>query len=133
MPGRHLGVWDFRSGDSMARLSTHVLDLSAGRPAQGIAIALYAVEPEARRHIKTVKANADGRTDEPLLAGEQIPPGTYELVFAAGDYFRSQGLSMPEPAFLNEVVIRFGVAEASGNYHVPLLLAPHGYSTYRGS
>ncbi len=117
----------------MARLSTHVLDTARGKPASGVRIDLYNVADEARVHLKTVVTNADGRTDEALLSGETIPTGAFQLEFHAGDYLRSSGLELPDPAFLEVVVIRFGISEANGHYHVPLLLSPYGYSTYRGS
>ena len=117
----------------MARLSTHVLDTARGKPASGVRIDLYSLRNEARVHLKTVVTNADGRTDEALLSGETIPTGEYQLEFHAGDYSRSIGLELPDPAFLEVIVIRFFVSEASGHYHVPLLLSPYGYSTYRGS
>ena len=117
----------------MAHLSTHVLDTARGKPAAGVRIDLYAYDGVARRHLKTVTTNADGRTDEPLLSGERLPAGVYELAFGAAAYFRAQGESLPDPPFLDEVVIRFGLADSAANYHVPLLLAPYGYSTYRGS
>ena len=117
----------------MARLSTHVLDTARGKPASGVRIDLYSVADEARVHLKTVVTNADGRTDEALLSGETIPIGAYQLEFHAGDYLRSIGLELPDPAFLELIVIRFGISETSGHYHVPLLLSPYGYSTYRGS
>ena len=113
----------------MARLSTHVLDISAGRPAQGVVIDLHFGD----RHLKTAVTNADGRTDPPLLSGERLPTGIYQLTFHAADYFRSAGIPLSEPPFLDEIVVRFGVADAAGNYHVPLLLGPYSYSTYRGS
>jgi 5-hydroxyisourate hydrolase len=116
----------------MARLSTHVLDTARGKPASGLKIELFRLEP-SRTLLKTVTTNDDGRTDEPLLTGATIPTGVYELVFQAGEYLRSTGLDLPEPAFLSEIVIRFGIADATGHYHVPLLLSPYGYSTYRGS
>jgi 5-hydroxyisourate hydrolase len=112
----------------MARLSTHVLDTAHGRPAHDLEICLFAIEGVSRRHLKTVRTNADGRTDEPLLAGESIPAGVYELVFAVGRYFASTGTP-----FLGDVVVRFGIEDPAGSYHVPLLVAPYGYSTYRGS
>lgn len=114
----------------MAKLSTHVLDTALGRPAAGVTIDLHRVSSE-RRHLKTTVTNADGRTDEPLLLDASA--GTYELTFHAGDYLRGRGFALPDPAFLDQIIIRFGVAEGQGNYHVPLLLSPYGYSTYRGS
>lgn len=117
----------------MASLSTHVLDTARGKPAAGLEINLYAIEGAERRLLKTVKTNANGRTDEPLLSGDAMETGIYELVFAAGAYLRSQQESLPNPPFLDQVVIRFGVADARGHYHVPLLLSAYGYSTYRGS
>ncbi|MEP6565181.1 MAG: hydroxyisourate hydrolase [Mesorhizobium sp.] len=114
------------------RLTTHVLDTATGKPAAGLSIALYHLDGQARRHLKTVVTNADGRCDAPLLAGADFRTGEYELVFAAGDYLRQQGTKLPEPAFLDNVPIRFGMAEPV-HYHVPLLVSPYGYSTYRGS
>lgn len=113
----------------MARLSTHVLDTSRGAPAGGLVVDLYA----GNTLLKSVATNAGGRTDEPLLATERLPTGEYQLIFHAGDYFRTLGLSLPDPPFLDQIVIRFGIADASGDYHVPLLLSPYSYSTYRGS
>ncbi len=113
----------------MTKLSTHVLDTALGRPAAGVTIDLHRVSPE-RQHLKTTVTNADGRTDVPLLV--DAPAGIYELTFHAGDYLRGR-ISLTDPAFLEQIVIRFGVAEGQGNYHVPLLLSPYGYSTYRGS
>jgi len=117
----------------MARLSTHVLDTSRGKPAAGLLVELFAIPAGARTLLKSCVTNADGRTEEPLLAGGAIPTGTYELVFAVGAYFRACGDVLRQPAFLEEVVVRFGVADGGGNYHVPLLISPYGYSTYRGS
>src|SRR5947207_2305571 len=117
----------------MGRLSTHVLDTSRGKPAENLVVDLFAVEGEQRRHLQTVSTNQDGRTDQPLLSGDIFISGVYELAFHAGDYFRRHGVSVTDPPFLDVVVIRFGVANSAGNYHVPLLVAPYGYSTYRGS
>jgi 5-hydroxyisourate hydrolase len=117
----------------MARLSTHVLDTSRGAPAQNVVVDLHILRNGERRHLKTVSTNQDGRTDEPLLSGERIEPGVYELTFHAGDYFRRGGIELTNPPFLDEVVVRFGLADPAGHYHVPLLLAPYSYSTYRGS
>jgi 5-hydroxyisourate hydrolase len=117
----------------MGKLSTHVLDTAHGRPAAGVAIALYAVEGEARRLLKQASTNADGRCDGPLLEGEALRAGRYELVFAAGDYFAAQGVALPEPRFVDRVTIAFGVADPTQNYHVPLVVTPWSYSTYRGS
>jgi len=108
-------------------LSTHVLDTSTGRPAARIAVMLFAVEGNVRTHVSTSVTNADGRTAAPLA--EILNPGTYELLFTVAPYFASKNV----PAFYDEITIRFRVDDAAGKYHVPLLLAPWGYSTYRGS
>ncbi len=117
----------------MGRLSTHVLDLVNGKPAGGVRIELFALERDGPRRITQAVTNADGRTDAPLMAGDGYRPGSYELVFHAGDYFAGAGVALPSPRFLDRVPVRFGVAAADQHYHVPLLLAPYGYSTYRGS
>jgi 5-hydroxyisourate hydrolase len=117
----------------MARLSTHVLDTSRGMPAAGIVIELHRVTTGGRLEVARSITNADGRTDAPLIDAERIPPGTYELTFHAADYFRRAGVALTDPPFLGDVVIRFGIADPAGHYHVPLLLSPYGYSTYRGS
>ena len=117
----------------MGRLSTHVLDTHSGRPAPGVIIELVAIDPSGERAIKRVVTNADGRTDEPLLVGEDFAPGVYELRFHAGDYFRARGVETPQPPFVDVVPIRFGLAEPDGHYHVPLLVSPWSFSTYRGS
>ena len=117
----------------MARLSTHVLDTSRGTPAAGIEVELHLLGEGDRGLVRTAVTNGDGRTDAPLLAGDRIEPGTYELRFHAGEYFRRIGVSKTDPPFLDVIVIRFGVSNADGDYHVPLLLSPYGYSTYKGS
>jgi len=113
----------------MARISTHVLDTSRGKPAQGLAIELHF----CAKLVKTAVTNIDGRTDQPLVSADRLETGVYELTFHAGDYFRATGVTLTAPPFLNDVVVRFGVADPNGNYHVPLLLSAYGYSTYRGS
>ncbi len=117
----------------MARLSTHVLDISRGKPAQNVVIDLHTYTGGERRLVKTAFTNVDGRTEGPMVARDRREPGVYELTFHAGDYFRRVAVELATPPFLDEVVIRFGVADPAGNYHVPLLLSPYGYSTYRGS
>ena len=116
----------------MGRLTTHVLDTANGRPGVGIAVTLYRLDGGRRELLRTL-TNHDGRCDQPLLQGEAFEAGSYELVFAAGDSFRSLGAALPEPLFVDEVVLRFGIADASQHYHVPLLVSPWSYSTYRGS
>ena len=113
----------------MSGLTTHVLDTMHGRPAAGVAVRLMR---EGQILVSTV-TNADGRCDAPLLTGEALTAGTYRLEFDVGDYFRRLGVGLPAPAFLETVVIDFGVAENAANYHVPLLVSPFAYSTYRGS
>ena len=115
------------------RLTTHVLDTTSGRPGAGLRIDLYRLADGGRTALKSVRTNDYGRCDEPLLSGEDFAPGEYELVFHVGDYFASSGQNLPSPAFLGEVPVRFGVSAAGQHYHVPLLISPFGYSTYRGS
>jgi 5-hydroxyisourate hydrolase len=117
----------------MGRLSTHVLDTAKGKPAAGVRITLYRITGQSHRKVKEVVTNADGRTDGPLLEGQSLTEGSYELVFAAGDYLRASGQAGAEVLFLDEIPIRFGVSDAGAHYHVPLLISPFGYSTYRGS
>lgn len=117
----------------MARISTHVLDTVKGGPAAGVRVDLYRIDDKGREHCGNSVTDADGRTAEPLLSADRITPGVYELVFSAGDYLRNNGFAYGEPLFLDEILIRFGISDETGKYHVPLLLAPHGYSTYRGS
>ena len=116
----------------MGRLSTHVLDTVIGRPASGVEIELFALEGDTRRSLVRARTNADGRTDAPLLSGDTFHIGTYEIVFHVGPYFRSTETAA-EPSFLDWVPIRFSIAEPDGHYHVPLLMTPWSYSTYRGS
>lgn len=115
------------------RLTTHVLDTARGKPAAGVRIVLYAVGPDGRRQLAETVTNADGRTDGPMLAGAALRRGSYELVFHAGDYLRATGQASGEVLFLDEIPIRFGVPDAGQHYHVPLLISPFAYSTYRGS
>lgn len=116
----------------MGRLSTHVLDVASGRPACGVLIELRRIGTgEALARAAT---NADGRTDAPLLAGDDLKPGLYELIFHVGDYFRAQrAAGLADPPFLDQVPVCFGIADPEGHYHVPLLVTPWSYSTYRGS
>ena len=116
----------------MGRLTTHVLDTARGRPGAGIKVELYRAEGE-RRLIASTQTNDDGRCEGPLLEGAAFATGVYELVFHAGRYFRDAGLDLPEPPFVDQVVLRFGVADADAHYHVPLLVSPWSYTTYRGS
>lgn len=117
----------------MGKLSTHVLDTVHGVPAQGVAIELYRVESDTRHLLKQTATNSDGRCDEPLLSGPTFTRGIYELVFHAGDYFAQRGVELPEPRFVDQVTLRFGVANPDENYHVPLVVTPWTWSTYRGS
>ncbi|HET6263164.1 MAG TPA: hydroxyisourate hydrolase [Chloroflexia bacterium] len=116
------------------RLTTHVLDTAGGRPAAGLAIALWRLDEEGGRVLlKEVRTNSDGRTDQPMLGEAELTPGVYELVFSVGEYFASQGAPLSTPPFLSEVPVRFGISDPSAHYHVPLLASPWAYSTYRGS
>jgi 5-hydroxyisourate hydrolase len=117
----------------MGKLSTHVLDTTQGKPGAGVVVELYAVGAAGRTLLKTETTNGDGRCTAPLLEGPAMVPGRYELVFAAGDYFAAQGVDLPEPRFIDRVTIAFGIASAHENYHVPLVVTPWSYSTYRGS
>ena len=113
-------------------LTTHVLDTARGTPAEGLLIDLYRIEGDTRTHLRSLKTNSDGRTDEQILPAEEFALGTYELVFHTGDYLDAMGVPNESPRFLDMIPLRFGMSEAS-HYHVPLLLSPFGYSTYRGS
>ena len=117
----------------MGKLTTHVLDTAAGTPARGSRVELHALDATSAQPLASFRTNADGRAPSPLLEGETLRVGRYALTFHVGEYFRAAGLSLPEPAFLDEVVIRFGIAHADQHYHVPLLVSPWSYSTYRGS
>jgi 5-hydroxyisourate hydrolase len=121
----------------MGRLTTHVLDTASGKPGAGIALTLYRLTPR-RRKLCAARTNSDGRCDNPLLQGEAMAPGCYEICFQIGAYFRTLSAgtrkrSRATVPFLDEVVIRFGIDDAKAHYHVPLLVSPFGYSTYRGS
>lgn len=116
----------------MGRLTTHVLDTALGKPAENLKIELWSVG-SAPVQVSAHVTNSDGRVDGPILEGNAFKRGSYELRFHAGDYLKTTGQPLPEPLFLDIIPIRFGIAEEDGHYHVPLLLSPFGYSTYRGS
>ncbi|MEM6732235.1 MAG: hydroxyisourate hydrolase [Myxococcota bacterium] len=115
----------------MGRLTTHVLDTHSGCPAANMALTLFLAED--MRQLVAARTNSDGRVDGPLLEAETLVQGRYVLRFWAGDYFRARGLSLPDPSFVDVVDIAFGVAQPAENYHVPLLVSPWSWSTYRGS
>ena len=117
----------------MGRLTTHILDTAHGRPGAGIVIQLHRLDGDRRRLLGRFCSNDDGRCDAPLLAGEEFASGVYELDFAVGDYYAALGLALPQPRFIDVVTLRFGIADAAAHYHVPLLVSPYSYSTYRGS
>lgn len=117
----------------VGRLTTHVLDAAHGCPGSGIKVTLFRVEDQQLTAVATRETNADGRCDQPLLEGDDYRSGVYQLHFQAGDYYRRRGVTLGEPAFLDEVVLRFGIDAAQDHYHVPLLISPYSYSTYRGS
>jgi 5-hydroxyisourate hydrolase len=116
----------------MGRLTTHVLDTARGMPAAGMTIELYALA-SGRALIKTAVTNTNGRTDQPMLDETAFKPGPYELVFAVADYFRAARIELSQPPFLDQVPIRFAIADPQAHYHVPLLVSPWSYTTYRGS
>lgn len=116
----------------LAKLSTHVLDTASGCPAQSMQVELWRLEGDNRKLLVSVRTNADGRTDAPLLAAEAMKAGQYELVFYVGDYFAHAGADA-KIRFLDRVPVRFGIADVQASYHVPLLVSPWAYSTYRGS
>jgi len=115
------------------RLTTHVLDTANGKPAADLRIELWSMGEGGETLLKTVRTNADGRTDAPLLDANSIAVGTYELLFFVGEYFATRNLAQTEPRFLDVVPVRFGIADAGANLHVPLIVSPWAYSTYRGS
>lgn len=115
------------------RLTTHVLDTARGKPAGGVKILLFRIDGIVQRPVAETVTNADGRTDAPLLAAGNLQVGQYEIVFLAGDYLRATGQAVGDTLFLDQVPIRFGVTDADQHYHVPLLISPFAYSTYRGS
>ncbi len=126
----------------MGYLSTHILDTSIGMPATGVTLRLYAMETSTQnrgsmctgwRELASQESNADGRCDSPLLEGAAFATGSYQLVFGMGAYFRKHYANLPDPLFLDDVVVRFAIADATRHYHIPLLVSPWGYTTYRGS
>jgi 5-hydroxyisourate hydrolase len=117
----------------MGKISTHVLDTAHGRPGAGVKVELYEVDGQQRRLLKADSTNQDGRCNSPLLEGDAMRAGRYELVFHAGDYFADMGARLTEPRFIDRVTIAFGIADPDQNYHVPLVVTPWSYSTYRGS
>ena len=117
----------------MGQLTTHILDIMSGQPAGGVTVELFALKGEDRELLAKAVTNADGRCEKPLLADEAFRAGAYELVFHVGPYFAAAEAALAEPPFLDAVPVRFSVAAAEGHYHVPLLVSPYGYSTYRGS
>jgi 5-hydroxyisourate hydrolase len=118
---------------SSGKLTTHVLDTARGKPAAGVKITLYRITEAGSQQLAETVTNADGRTDTPMLAGSALTVGRYELVFGAGAYLRASGQAVGDVLFLEDIPIRFGVPDAAAHYHVPLLISPFAYSTYRGS
>ncbi|MDR3426898.1 MULTISPECIES: hydroxyisourate hydrolase [Silvimonas] len=117
----------------MGKLSVHVLDTAHGLPAAGMRLRLLRMSSTGPQTLFEGHTNADGRVDQPLLAGDTFTAGVYELQFEVAPYFRARQVALPDPPFLDQVTLRFGVADTSANYHVPLLVSPWSYSTYRGS
>lgn len=117
----------------MGRLTTHVLDTALGLPGNGIKVSVFRVEGTERQFLHSVITNQNGRCDEPLLEGAALTVGVYELIFSLTEYFAARGQSLPDPPFVGDVVLRVGIADCSQHYHVPLLVSPWSYSTYRGS
>ena len=117
----------------MGKLTTHVLDTSLGGPAAGMAVSLYRIDGASTVRLKDIRLNDDGRADAPLLADASLLNGRYRLVFSVAAYFKARGALLPDPPFLDEVPLDFGIADPAMHYHVPLLVSPWSYSTYRGS
>jgi len=117
----------------MGHLSTHVLDTAHGRPAAGMAVTLQRLDSDGPVTLRRLTLDADGRAGGPLLDATEMAVGCYRLLFEVAPYFRAQGVALPEPAFIDTVQLDFGIADAAGHYHVPLLVSPWSYSTYRGS
>ncbi len=117
----------------MGQLSTHVLDTAHGRPAAGMAVTLLRLDSDGAVTLRRLRLDADGRAGGPLLGAAEMAAGCYRLLFEVAPYFRSQGVVLPEPPFIDTVQVDFGIADAAGHYHVPLLVSPWSYSTYRGS
>lgn len=117
----------------MGRLTTHVLDLASGTPASGMTVELVSLEGGSRRPLVQLATNRDGRCEGPLVEGERFTAGIWQLEFHVAAYYRTRGVALPDPPFLDVVTVRFGVADATHHYHVPLLVTPWSYSTYRGS
>ena len=133
-PGYDFFITNFAGVRStMGKLSTHVLDSANGRPGAGVRIDLYAIGACGRTLLRSDVSNDDGRCAAPLLEGTALLAGQYELVFHAGDYYAARGVALPAPRFLDRIVIAFGIADPAQNYHVPLVMTPWSYSTYRGS
>ena len=116
----------------MTKLTTHVLDVYSGKPGRGIKVDLYYVKNDKREKLNSVILNNDGRTDQALIEGTNFKEGQYELVFFVGDYFKKI-TEVPKIPFLDDVVVKFGISNTKEHYHVPLLVSPWSYSTYRGS
>lgn len=119
--------------DKMTGVTTHILDLTHGRPASNVIIQLSRLQGQGFEILKRTITNEDGRVNEPLLSGAEMKVGEYEILYNIGEYFRKEGLNLPEPAFIDKVSIRFGISDCQSHYHVPLLISPWGYQVYRGS
>ena len=135
--GALTAAWAFTGRTALAAgapgLTTHMLDVASGKPAEGVRIDFAALDGDAYRLVRTVHTNADGRNAEPLLTAETMKVGRYQLVFHIAEYFTKLGTVLPNPPFLDVAVVQFGIADATTHYHVPLLASPWTYTTYRGS